>query len=59
MTKRHPCEDEEYLTPEEEEELHQLSKELAFCADEERAKELRETIKDLLSIQVDDKGFWI
>jgi hypothetical protein len=60
MTKRHPCEDETYLTEEEEEQLHNLSKEYVNALefdDQERARELRQAIKDLM-VTYDDQGFW-
>ena len=59
---RHPDEDAETLTPKEEEELHQLSKEYINALefdDKERAKELKDAIRDLTTIQLDDKGFWV
>ena len=61
MTKRHPCEDETYLTPEEEEELAKFTQEYLDALDKddkERADELRTAIRDLTTFKFDEKGFW-
>jgi hypothetical protein len=59
---RHPDEDAEVLTPEEEEKLHKLSKEYINALefdDQERARELRAVIKDLAGLAIDKDGWWI